>query len=138
MRITSIIATLLAMLFMAGETEKAQAGLFISITVAPPALPVYVQPPIPGPGYMWTPGYWAWDDDDNDYYWVPGAWVEAPEPGLLWTRLLGASYRFLWRRQLRIWLYRRGIRGWRMGRRRLLLQQGLHEHRRIGEYHERL
>jgi len=55
----------------------------VSITVAPPALPVYVQPPCPGIGYIWTPGYWAWDDDD--YYWVPGTWVLAPSPGLLWT-----------------------------------------------------
>ncbi len=85
MRITSLIAVLLAALIALGSTEKANAGLFVSITVAPPALPVYVQPPIPGPGYMWTPGYWAWDDDAADYYWVPGAWVEAPEPGLLWT-----------------------------------------------------
>jgi WXXGXW repeat (2 copies) len=85
MRMTSIVATLLATLFMAGQVEKARAGLFISITVAPPVLPVYVQPPIPGPGYMWTPGYWAWDDDGGDYYWVPGAWVAAPEPGFLWT-----------------------------------------------------
>jgi hypothetical protein len=65
--------------------EKADAGLFISISVAPPVLPVYVQPPIPGPGYMWTPGYWAWAEDEGDYYWVPGAWVPAPAPGLLWT-----------------------------------------------------
>jgi hypothetical protein len=34
---------------------------------------------------MWTPGYWAWDEDDGDYYWVPGAWVSAPQVGLLWT-----------------------------------------------------
>ena len=27
---------------------------------APPALPAYDQPPIPGPGYLWTPGYWAY------------------------------------------------------------------------------
>ncbi len=76
---------MLAMLGMTGQAEKAYAGLFVSISVAPPALPVYVQPSIPGPGYMWTPGYWAWDDDEADYYWVPGAWVAAPEPGLLWT-----------------------------------------------------
>ncbi|MEJ0001423.1 MAG: hypothetical protein WDO13_21220 [Verrucomicrobiota bacterium] len=25
------------------------------------------------------------DADDNDYYWVPGAWVVAPEIGFLWT-----------------------------------------------------
>jgi hypothetical protein len=47
-------------------------------------LPVYDQPPIPEPGYIWTPGYWAWDDDSG-YYWVPGTWVLPPEPALLWT-----------------------------------------------------
>jgi hypothetical protein len=46
-------------------------------------LPDYDQPPIPAPGYLWTPGYWAWNN--LDYYWVPGTWVEAPQPGLLWT-----------------------------------------------------
>jgi WXXGXW repeat (2 copies) len=59
------------------------AGVFISITVAPPPLPVYVQPVCPEPGYLWTPGYWAWGDDG--YYWVPGTWVPAPEIGMLWT-----------------------------------------------------
>ena len=54
-----------------------------SITVAPPVLPVYEQPPVPGPNYIWSPGYWAYGDDD--YYWVPGTWVIAPSPGLLWT-----------------------------------------------------
>src|SRR5271167_539367 len=53
-----------------------------SITVAPPELPTYEQPMCPGDGYIWTPGYWAWD---GDYYWVPGTWVLAPEPGYLWT-----------------------------------------------------
>ncbi len=55
----------------------------VSINIAPPALPVYVQPPCPAVGYIWTPGYWAYGDDD--YYWVPGTWVLAPSPGFLWT-----------------------------------------------------
>jgi hypothetical protein len=46
-------------------------------------LPDYEQPPVPGEGYIWTPGYWAWSPDG--YYWVPGAWVEAPYEGALWT-----------------------------------------------------
>jgi hypothetical protein len=70
-----IAATLLAL------PVASQAGVFVSVTIAPPALPVYVQPPMPAPGYMWTPGYWAWD---GSYYWVPGTWVMAPV-GLLWT-----------------------------------------------------
>src|ERR1700742_3678236 len=56
----------------------------ITVSFGPPALPVYEQPICPGDGYLWTPGYWAYDDDDG-YYWVPGTWVMAPEPGYLWT-----------------------------------------------------
>ncbi len=59
------------------------AQVNVSVTIAPPELPVYEQPVCPGDGYIWTPGYWAWDGDD--YYWVPGTWVEAPEVGYLWT-----------------------------------------------------
>ena len=63
--------------------SHAQVGIGISVRVGPPALPVYAQPLCPGPGYFWTPGYWAWSDDDG-YYWVPGTWVVAPV-GMLWT-----------------------------------------------------
>ena len=59
------------------------AGVFISVGIAPPALPVYTQPVCPAPGYIWTPGYWAYGTDD--YYWVPGTWVQPPSVGLLWT-----------------------------------------------------
>jgi hypothetical protein len=55
----------------------------IHADAAPPPLPEYDQPPIPVPGYLWTPGYWSWNNED--YYWVPGTWVEPPQPGLLWT-----------------------------------------------------
>jgi WXXGXW repeat (2 copies) len=58
-------------------------ALAVSITVAPPPLPVYAQPIIPGPGYMWVPGYWAWGP--YGYYWVPGTWLLPPAVGLLWT-----------------------------------------------------
>jgi len=55
------------------------------ISVAPPDLPVYVQPPPPGPDYVWTPGYWAYDQSFEDYYWVPGTWVTPPMTGYVWT-----------------------------------------------------
>lgn len=61
------------------------AQIGISIRVGPPALPVYEQPPCPAEGYIWTPGYWAYDYDSSDYYWVPGTWVLAPQPGFFWT-----------------------------------------------------
>lgn len=63
----------------------AQADVSFVVNIAPPVLPVYVQPPIPGYGYIWTPGYWSWSDDYDDYYWVPGTWVIAPYIGALWT-----------------------------------------------------
>lgn len=36
-------------------------------------------------GYLWTPGYWAWNPSDSGYYWVPGTWVLPPGVGDLWT-----------------------------------------------------
>jgi len=62
--------------------SHAQVVVGVSIHVGPPALPVYTQPICPGPGYVWTPGYWAYGDEG--YYWVPGTWVVAPV-GMLWT-----------------------------------------------------
>jgi len=50
---------------------------------APPPLPEYDQPPAPGDGFIWTPGYWAFGP--SGYYWVPGAWVAPPYDGALWT-----------------------------------------------------
>ena len=64
---------------------QAQVSIDISVNVPPPPLPYYEQPPIPAEGYLWMPGYWAWDDSEGDFYWVPGTWVEAPQPDLLWT-----------------------------------------------------
>jgi hypothetical protein len=63
--------------------SQAQIAVGISVHIGPPALPVYVQPVCPAPGYIWTPGYWAYGEDG--YYWVPGTWVMAPAVGLLWT-----------------------------------------------------
>jgi len=80
----NLIRTLIAALPLLAVPLISQAALFVgvSVNIAPPALPVYVQPPCPAPGYIWMPGYWAWDDD---YYWVPGTWVMAPAVGVLWT-----------------------------------------------------
>ncbi|MGH7124762.1 MAG: YXWGXW repeat-containing protein [Stellaceae bacterium] len=73
----------LAMLAVPAAPSKAAVAVGISVNLAPPALPIYEQPPIPGPGYLWTPGYWAWGPEG--YYWVPGTWVYPPSVGVLWT-----------------------------------------------------
>ncbi len=62
---------------------RAQGAIGVSITIAPPPLPDYAQPPMPAYGYIWTPGFWQYGGDG--YYWVPGTWVEPPQVGLLWT-----------------------------------------------------
>jgi hypothetical protein len=61
----------------------AQVAVGISVRIGPPAIPVYAQPVIPAPGYIWAPGYWAYGP--GGYYWVPGTWVQPPAVGLLWT-----------------------------------------------------
>jgi hypothetical protein len=85
MRIIPSIRSLLFALIMLAMSAVSFAQIGISITIAPPGLPVYEQPLCPGEGYLWMPGYWAYDYDYDDYYWVPGTWVMAPEVGLLWT-----------------------------------------------------
>src|SRR5580700_4681411 len=87
MRITTIMCALFFALVMlaAPAPTPAQVSVGISVGFAPPELPVYEQPVCPGDGYIWTPGYWAWDSDADDYYWVPGTWVLAPQVGYLWT-----------------------------------------------------
>src|SRR5579863_2820429 len=66
-----------------GAASFGQIAVGSSVRFGPPAIPVYAQPICPGPGYFWTPGYWAWNDDGG-YYWVPGTWVVAPV-GMYWT-----------------------------------------------------
>ncbi|MBS1579059.1 MAG: YXWGXW repeat-containing protein [Bacteroidetes bacterium] len=77
-------------------TTQAQVSVGLSINIAPPAIPVYAQPPCPVDGYLWTPGYWAYGVDG--YYWVPGVWIAPPRMGYLWTpgywAFIGGFYRW--------------------------------------------
>jgi len=84
--VVGAMASLLLLLGMlvAPPPSFAQMAVGISVNFGPPALPVYAQPFCPGPGYIWTPGYWAWDPYYG-YYWVPGTWVPAPFVGAMWT-----------------------------------------------------
>jgi hypothetical protein len=74
----SILAPILTL-----PVAQAHAGVFVSVNFAPPALPVYVQPALPAPGYLWNPGFWSYGD--AGYFWVPGVWVQPPSAGVLWT-----------------------------------------------------
>jgi len=87
MKITRFLTNTIGTAMLAGALmlapQAAQARVFLTVGIAPPAIPVYVQPVCPGDGYIWTPGYWQYTDDG--YQWVDGAWVLAPYTGALWT-----------------------------------------------------
>src|SRR5215475_761397 len=79
------LRSLIFAVFLALPFATSFAQVEFSVGWAPPPLPVYEQPACPVAGYIWTPGYWGWDDYYYDYYWVPGVWVPPPRVGLLWT-----------------------------------------------------
>ena len=88
MRTSSLLRYLFFALFLLSVSTAtfstatfAQIGIYVSF--GPPAIPVYEQPICPDEGYIWIPGYWAWDG--TEYYWVPGYWALPPEVGFLWT-----------------------------------------------------
>jgi len=85
-RTAKILVLLVAIAFAAPKTfAQVSVGIALNVRIAPPPIPVYTQPPCPTDGYLWQPGYWAWDNDASDYYWVPGVWVSPPQVGVLWT-----------------------------------------------------
>src|ERR1700722_15022073 len=103
-KIAVSVFMLFALLFSFGgiaplASAQVSIGIGISVHAAPPPLPVYTQPIVPGPGYIWTPGYWAYGP--VGYYWVPGVWVTPPRVGVLWT----PGY----------WGFGAGVYGWHPG-----------------------
>jgi hypothetical protein len=81
-RFYCVVCISLALALAIPFPAKAQV-ICISNVSPPPELPIYEQPPIPAPGYLWSPGYWG--SGPNGYFWVPGTWVQPPTVGLLWT-----------------------------------------------------
>jgi hypothetical protein len=55
----------------------------VLVTQAPPAVRVEAETVAPGPGYVWTRGYWRWTG--GDYVWVRGGWVARPRATAVWV-----------------------------------------------------
>src|SRR5712671_481165 len=55
----------------------------VLVTQAPPPVRVETQTVAPGPGYLWTSGYWRWTG--TTYVWVPGTYVLRPRPAAVWV-----------------------------------------------------
>src|SRR5260370_9204941 len=56
----------------------------VVVPQAPPVVRVEAQTVTPGPGYIWTPGYWRWSG--RDYVWVSGSWARPPRTSAVWFR----------------------------------------------------
>ncbi len=82
MKRIAVVIIALTILFL--EKSNTYAQVSVQVAIAPPEIPVYVQPDDPYDGWIWSPGYWAYDPADG-YYWVPGTWVAPPSVGFLWT-----------------------------------------------------
>jgi WXXGXW repeat (2 copies) len=55
----------------------------VLVTEAPPPVRVETRTVAPGPGYVWTSGYWRWTG--AGYQWVPGGWIVRPRPAAIWV-----------------------------------------------------
>ena len=68
------------------ETVEFDSQEGMVVQKAPPE-PIEELPPDQKPegeDVEWIPGYWAWDDEKNDFIWVSGLW-RAPPPGREWV-----------------------------------------------------
>lgn len=79
----SLALMMFALVAAPARPAAAQVAVGFAVRFGPPPLRAYAQPFCPAPGYLWVPGYWAWDGEE--YVWVPGMWMQPPAPGLLWT-----------------------------------------------------
>jgi len=75
-----------------GPVHEAFAGIVafdpkpgVIVNAQPPSAINEVPPEqrLKGENVAWIPGYWAWDEDRNDFLWVSGIWRNLP-PGRQW------------------------------------------------------
>jgi hypothetical protein len=62
-------------------TEPVASDVFVAQT--PPTVRVETRTVAPGPGFIWTPGYWRWNG--ATYVWVSGTWIRPPRTTAVWV-----------------------------------------------------
>lgn len=72
----SLAAPALLLAALAAPAAQAQVSFGIAIGSAPPPLRYEVRPPIPGPGYIWTDGFY--EPYGGRYRWHRGYWQQPP------------------------------------------------------------
>ena len=93
---------LTATVVLAGTILTGCAGAAYVAVPGPPAPRYAVMGYAPGPGFVWTEGFY--DLRGSGWVWVPGAWRRPPRSGALWV----ASG---WHQEGRGWQFHRGY--WR-------------------------
>jgi len=81
-------ASLLSAAFVLAATTLASTACAsprgrVYVRVGPPAPIVEARVIAPGPGYVWLPGYYAWDG--RTYAWVGGRWERPIRPRAAWV-----------------------------------------------------
>jgi hypothetical protein len=70
-------------------------GYYTARYAPPPPRVVGFVGSAPGPGYVWTDGYWVYRG--NNWAWTNGVWVRPPRPRAVWVphqwRRDGRGYR---------------------------------------------
>src|SRR5258707_492976 len=65
-----------------GQSQASIATNVVEAPLTPPPPKVEVVPIVPGPEYVWIPGYWAWN---GGWVWIGGRWVIRPHIGAIWV-----------------------------------------------------
>ncbi len=79
MKLTRLVKTVLLSISLAGAAAVS-AQVTFSINVGPPPL-IFEPIPYMAPGYVWAPGYWAWNNDSH--IWIRGRTIYQ-RPGYRW------------------------------------------------------
>jgi WXXGXW repeat (2 copies) len=76
-----LFGTLLFGTLLAGCASN---GAYAAVRFGPPPPPRYgVMGYAPGPGYVWTDGYWDWRG--SRWFWVDGRWMRPPRRSAVWV-----------------------------------------------------
>jgi len=76
----AVCAAVVIMTFaLAAPAAQAQISFGIHIGAPPPPLRYEVRPPMPGPGYAWSEGYY--EPYQGRYRWHAGVWSRPPYEG---------------------------------------------------------
>lgn len=92
----SLIGTIVIGISLAASVACAAPRGRVYVRVGPPAPIIEARVVAPGPGYVWVPGYYAWER--GAYVWLPGRYVLPPRARAVWV----APH---WERERRGWFF---------------------------------